>query len=290
MSMMVGAAASNKSVTKISYRNTDGAKGTITITKSLPKKRKRLNYNMRRISSKILKSKTSNSANQAAVSARNVVSALQRKLSTGDYDDQEVQRALVHARKMVRVAKKRMKHMREEELAARKGSCIVYNESEETTDIPKQNRESDEEFSAEEMEELMRELEQLTKENLDASLEESLREMADELMGTVQQDMDPDELERLKKKHRASELQDIVRADMEYLKALFDKLAKEKQAAISGSAGSSSTGQSNDCTGGQSAPTGLSNGVSLQLLGADIPVDMPDAVEVIEGGNMDISV
>ena len=41
--------------------------------------------------------------------------------------------------------------------------------------------------------------------------------------------MDPEDLEMLKKKHRAKELRKITEADMEYLKALFNELEKEKQ-------------------------------------------------------------
>ena len=82
-------------------------------------------------------------------------------------------------------------------------------------------------------------------------------------------------MERLKKKHRADEMREVMEADMKYLKALMFRLEKEKQ-------------------------EGSSSGVSLQLSGVDMPVqsvsvDMPieattDQLVVAEGGSIDISV
>ncbi|MCM1044154.1 MAG: DUF4175 domain-containing protein [Candidatus Gastranaerophilales bacterium] len=279
MSMTVSGIGSNRTKPKTTSKTTTSRSGSISIQKAKQKKKKKLNYNLKRISTQILMSKTSNTASKAAVSARSVVSMLQRKLRTGDYNDLDVERALVHAKKMERIAKKRVKHMREEERAAKTGSCIVEGENEDTLEMQKENKESDtSELSAKEIEQMMRELEELMQEAMQETLDDSLRDMAEELMGASQQDLDPEALERLKKKHRASELQEIVRADMEYLKALFDKLAKEKQSSSNGSSAS------------QSAESNNISGVTLQLAGADIPVDVPETPVVTEGANVDVLV
>ena len=115
------------------------------------------------------------------------------------------------------------------------------------------------------MQELQEEMEQLAQEN----------EM-EELMQTVYLDMDPAELEQLKKKHRADEMREIVEADMKYLRALFSQWEKERQEAVSSISDS---------------------GVSLQLAGVEIPVqtDGRTAAEVVSqgtspaGGAVDIS-
>ena len=128
------------------------------------------------------------------------------------------------------------------------------------------------EMSAEEMEQLMEELQ----EEMEQLAQEQELEML-ELMQTARTDMNPQELEQLKKKHRADEMREIVEADMKYLRALFSQLEKERQDAAS--------------QGGDS-------GVALQLAGVEIPVqaDTRSAVEVAStaapppaGGTIDLA-
>ena len=100
-------------------------------------------------------------------------------------------------------------------------------------------------------------------------MESTLKELEgenelEELTLTVKEDMDPADLELLKKKHRAKELREIMEADMKYLKSLFSKLEKEKQAA--------------------------SSGVSLELAGTEMPVPVMEAPIAVEGGSVDESV
>jgi len=46
--------------------------------------------------------------------------------------------------------------------------------------------------------------------------------------------MSEEEIEELKRKHRNEEDRQLTRADLEYLKALFDRLEQEKKQAVSG--------------------------------------------------------
>ena len=112
----------NKVTTKTILRRMDGTYvGTISVTKSVQKKPKRLNYNFKEISAMILQTKTSGSARQVAARARGKVALLRQRLKCGEYDDKELESAIIHAEKMERIARKRMRHLQEEEMAKRGG-------------------------------------------------------------------------------------------------------------------------------------------------------------------------
>lgn len=247
--------------------------GTISVTKPSTKKKKRLQYNFREISNQILQTKTSGTAGRVLVSARAKVAMLQRMVRNPDYDEKELEQALIHAKKMERIAKKRMKHLQQEEKAARTGSCSddleAYEEARENAeaDVEAEGGQQEEEPEAlmREYQASMQSMEKSMEELSNEVMEEGLDELSDELGLSVQKDMSPEDLERLKKKHRADELREITEADMKYLKALFDKLAKEQSEAASG--------------------------VSLQLAGMEMPVETTaEAPVTVEGANLDVSV
>ena len=283
----------NKVRTRIDMRNADGTSaGSISITKSLPKKTKRLQYNFKEISTRIMQAKTSGNAGRVLTSARSKVAMLKRKLQSGEYDDQDLRHAITHAEAIARVAKKRMKHLREEENAKKQGGpCEAEqkdkNENEEIEQlIADGDTENFGEDVQKELQKLKREYQKLMREArkmMEESVQESggLEELSEEISQAAADDMDPADLELMKKKHRAKEMREIMEADMKYLKAVFDKLAKEKQENASGGAGS---------MGDNSAA--YDSGVALELGGADIPVQMTpaDAAALVEGGTIDASV
>lgn len=268
-----------KKITKIKDAR-GGTVATITVTQADKSKQKskikRLQYNFKEVSSQITKAKTSDSARRAVTKARAKVVLLQRKLKTGEYDDQDLERALIHARKMERIAKKKVKHLREEEKAEKDGICQEkLEEEEETFDLEEMNEEQDPGLSEQELKELMEELEQLMAESMEELQEiADLDEFSEEFMDVSEENMDPEDLELLKKKHRADELREIANADMKYLKALFDKLEKEKQANVSGANFSNQSDM---------------NGVSLQIAGMEMPVEAAEPV-MTEGGSIDVTV
>lgn len=260
-------------VQTIKIKNHDGSTaGTITIRNPALKKTKRVNYKFRRISNQIIQTKTSGNARRVLASAKGETVSLRRKRATGDYNSSELQRAIRHAERMERVARKRMKHLQQEENIEKHGDgAWQVGFDEEDLDEMLKNGEGEDftGLNAEEikqlMQELQEELEQLQQEN---GLEE--------LTQTIQVNMDPAQLEQLKKKHRAEEMREIMEADLQYLKALFDQLQKERQESASPS----------------------SDSVSLQLSGVEIPVQIDEraAAEVVSdgaaaaGGTFDISV
>ena len=293
MSMMLGISISNKK--RMEIRDRSGkVTGSITVTRGKASQvvvKKRLPYSFKEISTRLLKTKKSGNAHQVLISARQKAVSLRLMYKGGVYDDDEVFAALMHAQAIVRVAKKREKHLQEEERAERKidreGADSTFCEAdiEEKTEeassrqIHKEEREQtkakmDMQRMMEQyermMQEAMRELEQL--EHMDALSEEM------GLDGEIS--MDPADLELMKKKHRADEMRAIVEADMKYLKFMFDKLEKERQSNNNSITGFSSVSYDNGSSG---------NSVSLELDGIDIPAEAaPDAMTIIEGGAVDV--
>lgn len=101
-------------------------------------KLKKLKYQFKDISSRILRSKTSTIARQVASQARREVLRLKREKQSGNYDSEEIEAAITHAKAMERVARKKVKHLEEEEMAkASGGPCagsMIAEEDIEGTD------------------------------------------------------------------------------------------------------------------------------------------------------------
>lgn len=266
-------------------RKTSKSKKT---SKSSQKKYKKLQYNFKRLSNQIMRTKTSTNAKQLVTKAKFQIANLRMKLISGDYNYEEIHNALVHAEKIARVAKKRMKNLEEEESIAKTGR----KESFDPEELREKQGKKDEEIidttgmSKEELEKLAQELQE-EMERIEDELEEvtkNAKNLMDEFVQGSKMQMDPKDLEQLKKKHRAEELRDIMKADMEYLKALFNKLAREKESAGSSSSGSSDN--SSDSSGGVNT-----SGVSLEIGGVDIPMETAAEAPVeVAGASVDVTV
>lgn len=253
---------------------------------------KKLKYQFKNISSKILRSKTSQAAKQAAGQARREVLRLKRQKQSGNYDDDEIEAAINHAKAMERVAKKKAKHLEEEELAKAAGGIwqgekVCTDEEERTSDTDQNtDPETEEELPCEasdaqtdmdleqydypqldqfllQTSDFMVEMSDFTSEMIQ-ELSDSMRDIMDEMgmdelsdtMLSVKKDIDPADLKMMKIKHRNKEMKEIVKADAEYLKAVFDRLEKMKDnpvipsgGGMSLSAGSSGTSFSADAAG-----------------------------------------
>lgn len=270
---------------------------------------KKLKYQFKNISSKILRSKTSQAAKQAAGQARREIMRLKRQKqnSDSDSDSEEIDAAIAHAQAMERVAKKKAKHLEEEEMMKAAGGICQGDRisEEETKDVPDaeaENARNAEEMSAEDsanevsgdfsayeyagneayagdsydisdyvdlgMDEFyaqagdfMSEMSDFTSEMMQ-EMSDSLRDLMEE-MGldglsdtavSVDREMDPADLKMMKIKHRNKEMKDIVKADAEYLKAVFDHLEKMKDNAV--------------------IPTGNTGAVSVGMTGTSFSADV----------------
>lgn len=86
-----------------------------TLFSSSSKSKKKLNYNSKEISSQLIRASKSRTASSVLTRAKNKVSALQRCLGTGQYDDGEVRIAIAHAKRMVKCAQSKVRNLKEEE-------------------------------------------------------------------------------------------------------------------------------------------------------------------------------
>ncbi len=245
----------------------------IRIQKSKSKKKKKLNYNYKRISRQITMNNTSTGVRRVITKAREEVVSLLRKQMSGKYDETDLRHAIIHARKMERVARRKKKHLEEEEKAKATGKGLVEEGSGSGEDEQmKKLEESMENLSDEElerMEELLEEYEKLMQEMEETS---GVNDIMKEYMGASEQEMTPEEVDNLRKKHRADEMKDIVEADMKYLKALFNKLERERQEGVQ------------QIFGQDTNPA-----VSLEIQGMDIPVpaEVGQSAAELVGANMD---
>lgn len=299
ISGLIGVTVANRYSREIKDKSgkTVGRVSTIrsTANKKLPK---RINYNMRQISARILKCKTSGSARMALTGARAKVAQLKRQVNDYGIDRYELEHAIIHATKIMRVAKKKLKHLQEEEASKKGGPCAGGQEDmeeklEEELSEESKNVETAEGMDAQESEaEILRDLQQeiereamkAMQEEMQQMLEEAVEEsgfdgLMEELGASFSADMDPEDLEAMKKKHRSEELKDILEADMKYLKAIFNRLQKEKEA-----------GQS--IAGAYANAMADTQGASLELGEMEIPVEAsaPPEMAVTEGAHIDCMV
>lgn len=247
--------------------------------------KKKLHYNFKQISNRILQAKTSGNARRAMNSARRKVVELRKKLKMSNTDNQGLLNAIRHAEAMARVAKKKVRHLEEEENVKLRGGVCEAEMEEEMEESAEQDWDEGAEltFDMEDLQELM----ELYQELMDEAVEdmEELSDLEDMILGSAEKEMDPEDLDQLKKKHRAEELRKIMEADMKYLKAMFEKMAKEQQSSADGVGSSTDSGER--CAAGYDT-----GGVSLELGGVEIPVETQavSAAELVEGGMIDASV
>lgn len=295
---------------------------------------KQLRYRFKDISSKILRSKTSAAARQVASQARREVLRLKRERLNGNYDDEEIEAAIVHAKAMERVAKKKVKHLEEEEMAkASGGPCAgsMIDDEEETDETTSDEELQDaqryddqqaladeegcyddadlyavsqdyinaqetysqadisgmdfiEQMPASDFSDLLSNMQELTSDMFDET-EEGMRQMLEEMgfdelsdsLSAAKGDMDPADLKEMKIKHRNKEMKDIVKADADYLKTVFNRLQREKEGSDPARLGGASSVQSQGTVSflGDSVPA-----AAPAATAADVPV--PVAVPEID--------
>ncbi len=194
--------------------------------------KKRLPYNFKQMSRQIMMAKTSDAARPLVTRIQAKLSWLYRKLRSDEYGGSEIAAAIMHAAAMEKIAKRKVRHLEEEE-AAENGTGIgrVPGEAEEIYGRDEMEKSLEEQVkkSEEEMKKMLEEIEELERE----LSEETLSELQD-MISCASGDMSEEEIEELKRKHRSEEERQLTRADLEYLKALFDRLEQEKRQTASG--------------------------------------------------------
>lgn len=102
-------------------------------------KMKRLRYDFKGIASQILRSKTARCAKEAASKARREVNRLRKLKVSEGYDEEELMAAISHAKAMERVAKKKVKHLLQEEMVKNRGCAFEIEEKEKCIEEGKEN-------------------------------------------------------------------------------------------------------------------------------------------------------
>lgn len=203
---------------------------------------KKLRYNFKKISSQLMRCKTSGSARLVAGKARREVVKLKQDLVSGLYNEDDVQIAINHAEAIERAAKKKVRHLQEEEMIKIKDETngdnpcddIEAKVEEETDAIYEKEQEIIDEITEELREEFAEEMKELTEEEMaelldamDEMMKESVGDIFDDLLIVPDQEMEIEEFKSYKLKHRQSEEKAIIEADLKYLKDTFDGLSKE---------------------------------------------------------------
>ena len=259
-------------VTKL--HNIDGSyAGTISVTRPVSKnnKKRRSDYSFKQISAQVLNAKTSDKASQVRTSIGMKLNLLYKRRKSGEYDEEEIARAILHAEQVLRACKKKEKHLKMEEAAEKHMKESAIEEQENPVEEAAAN-EKEQALEAEEFDALMEKLE-LDMEEMYEKAEETSEfdEELEELSKAMSGDMEPQDLKQLKLKHRSEEQRDILQADLKYLKALFDRLQAEKE----------SNGK------GSSSKTYSGSGVIMTFDGMDVPVEPEIPASPETGGTVD---
>ena len=195
---------------------------------------KSVKYQFKNISSQILRAKTSTSARQVVGQAEREVLRLKRERMKEGVDETEIDAAITHAKAMERVARRKVKHLLQEEMAEASGTKETMVTEEEIYSIGdvkdnegKRDKITDDAEPEETVERVEDLLEDMSREMQELLEDTGLEELNDALEAETG-DMEPEDIKMLKIKHRNKEMKDIVKADSEYLKAVFDHLEEQK--------------------------------------------------------------
>ncbi|MBQ6407460.1 MAG: hypothetical protein IJJ64_05415 [Butyrivibrio sp.] len=203
----------------------DQLKASRTKAKETSLEKKKLQYNFKKISSQIVRSKNSVSARKAVQAAKREIMRLKRLKANGEYDEEEVQLAIDHAKAMEKVAKKKVAHLEQEEMVERahKGAGAALEEIQE-------NKEESNEETNEEAEEA------ISEENLNAS-EMDIDEEYDEtdyqaVYDSIQQEIEEAQYEaQMQMEEMSAEIsenaQEIAESSSDAMSQMMDELSEE---------------------------------------------------------------
>lgn len=261
-------------------------------------------YNYKEVANKIRQAKTSIGAAQAVIAAKRKVAEVKRRISNGDGDPEELQLDLTHAKRMEMAARKKRHNLELEELCEHtRAKDERREETEEASEDMKQAMAeiSEEEIAEKEdavfeerqemLDEAMENLKEMRSDKAEDMLsemnamiaeygEELLEELEEQMeqlenMEIVDPHMSEEELEELKRKHRAAESKAMVKADMDYLKGMIKHLQEK------GGAMAQTTGFSGSSGSGIMIPSGLIFAVSADAsLSEPVSDDTAYAIDV----------
>ena len=264
---------------------------------------KTVDYNYKDVASKIQQAKNSVSAGRAVLAAGRKVLEIRRKITIHDGDPEELQISLTHAKRMEMAARKKKHNIELEELVVRtqkrdenterlkdsaadmENAMISFAEEDvseqedaifdDRMNLMRTAQEEATESTPQEVEDLMWELNEMISEFGEeelAKLEETMENL--ENLEVVDPHMSEEDLEDLKRKHRAAENKAIMKADMDYLKDLI-KHQTEKAGMVEKPLGV--------------IPAAQNIGVTFAAVSVSADISMPGAAAV-DCGMVDVQV
>lgn len=173
-------------------------------------KKKALRYSYKKVSGNVMRAKTLSQASSALTSAISNLNSLKRKSMTGKYDEDEIEIALKHARKMVRTAKKKVNHLKYEQKQDQSDEAYAGNKKKEITQAV------------------------TVKKQDNTDVQQQIRQLEEQLESVKKQ---------RSKGNRKDENIDIMNSDMEYLRKKIEllKAGKGDFAIMMGNNGSNAT-------------------------------------------------
>lgn len=159
--------------------------------------KRKLTYNHKKISTAIGGAKTLMQASNALASANTNLNAIRRKAASGKYDEDEIAIAKNHAMKMVRAARRKVRHIKLEVNQDKQNTVVETKKRQDTNDVisrPKHQK-----------------------------MEEELLRLKKELEREEKQ---------YKNMHRRKEGWDLMQADMEYLRRKIDLMRREEDRVV----------------------------------------------------------
>lgn len=151
-----------------------------------------LSYSYRKISVTIGRAKSVAQASNALSSANTNLSAVRRKAASGKYDEDEIRIAMQHARKMVRVARKKVRNLKQELQQGNQNEHVEMEKKRETIQL-KQPERSKTQIELQQLQKVLRQAENMEKTG-----------------------------------NRRRENRDLMAADIEYLRRAIELLRREK--------------------------------------------------------------
>ena len=218
-------------------------------------KKRALNYSHSRVSGAIMRAKSVSQANSALSSAKSNLVSLSRKRGSKLYNSKEVEIAISHAKRMIRTARKKVANIKMEERQKKVDSDVENGAERKHGIIRRQQRGSGAAAENAKIEKELFRLKRMMKSNR----------------------------EQRKNRHRGEENQELLLADMEYLKRKIELMRQEQEVQQAESAGAS--GMEGTATTGttEGSSTGTADG-NTQMPGGTTAGSGQTAAEVASSG------
>lgn len=220
-------------------------------------KKRALNYNHSKVSGSIMRAKSVTQANNALSSAKSNLISLSRKRGSKLYNSKEVEIAISHAKRMVRTARKKVYNIKVEERQKKLDTDVENGAERKHGIIKRQQRGSGAAAENAKIEKEMFRLKKMMRSNR----------------------------EQRKNRHRGEENQELLMADMEYLKRKIELMREEhevQQAEAAEVRDATTGGMEGTVTGGESS--GETVGGGTQLSGGTEAGSGATAAEVASSG------